>query len=135
MPAHCAWAPGHVEGKQVFVMWVSPNFWESRLMLEMLWAPLLPDSHLFCALASPASARSTCVVRDCGTSQLGRSLFPNEGVSSCTSRMASSTWSLYWLEGEGRTDGGMGWSRRDVRPPAAMLGTGWASVSRVIFED
>ena len=34
MPAHCAWAPGDVEGKQVFIMWVSPNFWESRLMLE-----------------------------------------------------------------------------------------------------
>lgn len=42
---------------------------------------------------------------------------------------------VYWLEGEGRTDGGIGWSRCDVRPPAAMLGAGWASVSRVIFED
>ena len=69
---------------------------------ERLWAPLLPDSHLSCAFASPASAHSTCVVRVCATSQLCRSLFPNEGVSSCTSRMASSTWNL--LAGRRRQD-------------------------------
>lgn len=92
---------------------------------ERLWAPLPPGSHLSCALASPAFAHSTCVVRVCGTSQLGRSLFPNEDappgwllpLGVCTG----------WKEKAGLMEAWAG--------AGAMLGTGWASVSRVVFED
>lgn len=138
MPAHCAWAPGAVEGKQVFVMWVSPNFWGSLVWCSRgSGGSLLPDSHLSCAFASPASLHAQYVCRKslCNKSVVQKPV----SIWGCLF-MHLQGWLLrlgvYRLEGEGRTDGGIGWSRCDVRPPAAgMLGTGWASVSEVIFED
>lgn len=144
MLSHCPWVPlclkfclpealGTWWGKQVLVMWTKPGFWSCESLVWCLrealgsvtttWLipVLLPQfpQHLYVPL------HSRCAVRVCGTSQLGKSLFPNVGVSSYASRMAFCD-SEFRLAGARRQDwqAGMDWSWYEVRPPAVRRAQG-----------
>lgn len=129
MPAHCAWAPGDLEGKQVFVTWVRPNFWESRLMLERgsglhyrqthtCPVPWLPQ-HLHTVHVSYESVEQVSWAEVCF--QMRVSLHAPPGWL-----LPLGVWTG-WKEKAGLMEA---WAGAGV-----MLGTWWASVPRVIFED
>lgn len=97
MPGHCTWVPELKCRSFEELEEQTGDVGESRLLFLGVSSLMLKRGSGFShhqtqtcpvASASAASAHGRCVVRVCKTSQLGRSLFPNGGVSSCTLRMA-----------------------------------------------